>query len=261
MTFAAHRSSTARHLLLRAAAGDSFPADLVAALVRENVRRGWLRATGILDDVECLPALPAGEADGTAGSRTLPGPVHVLHLDAPLDADVSDAEPVWRCIVAFQGDRGVETQGVQIVRARIRTMEALVTVLEDAVVARTWAAAIEASARPEGPPSAATSPGASLRGGGSAGPPATTGAFAMPPRPVRAAAPDVDAPVPEAGDTVEHFAFGPGDVVKSDGDRLHIRVAKDGRIREIALEMLRVTPLGAPEDPPGTRHFKLERRL
>ena len=48
-------------------------------------------------------------------------------------------------------------------------------------------------------------------------------------------------PVPEAGDVVDHFAFGRCDVVKSDGDRLHLRVHKDGRIREIALEMLRVT--------------------
>jgi len=64
--------------------------------------------------------------------------------------------------------------------------------------------------------------------------------------------------VPEAGDVVDHFAFGRCDVVKSDGDRLHLRIHKDGRIREIALEMLRVTLL----DGDGTgRRFKLERRI
>ena len=69
---------------------------------------------------------------------------------------------------------------------------------------------------------------------------------------------DLEAPVPEAGDVVDHFAFGRCDVVKSDGDRLHLRIHKDGRIREIALEMLRVTPL----DDDGTgRRFKLERRI
>jgi hypothetical protein len=47
-------------------------------------------------------------------------------------------------------------------------------------------------------------------------------------------------------------------VVKSDGERLHLRIPKDGRIREIALEMLRVIPL----DSEGTgRLFKLERRI
>jgi hypothetical protein len=64
--------------------------------------------------------------------------------------------------------------------------------------------------------------------------------------------------VPEPGDIVDHFAFGRCDVIKSDGDRLHLRVLKDGRIREIALEMLRVSRL----DDEGTgRRFKLERRL
>jgi hypothetical protein len=70
---------------------------------------------------------------------------------------------------------------------------------------------------------------------------------------------DLDTPSPEAGDFVEHFAFGPCEVLKSDGDRLHLRVRKDGRIREIALEMLRVSRLPDGEDP--KRRFKLERRM
>ena len=64
---------------------------------------------------------------------------------------------------------------------------------------------------------------------------------------------------PEQGDSVEHFAFGRSDVVKSDGDRLHLKVHKDGRIREIALGMLKVTRI--PDDDAGRRHFKLERRM
>ena len=52
---------------------------------------------------------------------------------------------------------------------------------------------------------------------------------------------------------------GRADVVKSDGDRLHLRVYKDGRIREIALEMLRVSRL--PDADDGKRRYKLERRL
>jgi hypothetical protein len=58
---------------------------------------------------------------------------------------------------------------------------------------------------------------------------------------------------------VDHFAFGHCDVLKSDGDRLHLKVHKDGRIREIALEMLRVAPLG--DDASGKRRFKLERKI
>ena len=33
--------------------------------------------------------------------------------------------------------------------------------------------------------------------------------------------------------------------MKSDGDRLHVRLGKDQRIKEIALEMLKVSPLPA----------------
>jgi hypothetical protein len=95
---------------------------------------------------------------------------------------------------------------------------------------------------------------------------ATGAAVAMPQRPARRGPDQVDAPVPEAGDVVDHFAFGRCDVVKSDGERLHLRIHKDGRIREIALEMLRVTPINveanveADADGTGPR-FKLERRI
>ena len=59
---------------------------------------------------------------------------------------------------------------------------------------------------------------------------------------------------------MQHFAFGKCEVMKSDGDRLHLRVGKEGRVREIALEMLRVVPLDA--DPTvRPRHFRLDRRL
>ncbi len=80
----------------------------------------------------------------------------------------------------------------------------------------------------------------------------------MPQRPPRPPT-DFDTLYPEPGDAVEHFAFGSAEVLRSDGDRLHLRVHKDGRIREIALEMLRVTRLPDTED--GKRHFRLERRM
>ena len=57
-----------------------------------------------------------------------------------------------------------------------------------------------------------------------------------------------------------HFAFGRCEVVTSDGDRLHLRLGKDGRVKEIALEMLKVTPLAPVEGATG-KHFKLDRKL
>ncbi|MBX3264832.1 MAG: hypothetical protein KF782_34490, partial [Labilithrix sp.] len=84
---------------------------------------------------------------------------------------------------------------------------------------------------------------------------------ALPLRPVRPPEPEEEEQiVPEAGDVVEHFAFGRCEVIKSDGDRLHLRLGKDGRIKEIALEMLKVTPLPPAPDATGN-HFKLDRKL
>ena len=59
-------------------------------------------------------------------------------------------------------------------------------------------------------------------------------------------------------DTVMHFAFGECTVIGSDGDRIRLRQDKDGRVREVALTMLRIETVTA--GPSGARHFKLHRK-
>ena len=188
--------------------------------------------------------------------RPVAGLLYLLHLDMPIAAAEGDVrESAWRGIVAFEGGSGYQTLGAEILRARIKSLHALVTVSDDLAAASAWSAAIEASARSE----ATGAPAGAPKTLGATGTPA--GAAPMPPRPLRPSV-NLDAIAPEAGDTVDHFAFGRGDVLRSDGERLHVRVHKDGRVREIALEMLRVTPLDrSSTDAPGTRHFKLERRV
>jgi hypothetical protein len=74
----------------------------------------------------------------------------------------------------------------------------------------------------------------------------------------REAVEEVDVPSPEAGDLVDHFAFGLCEVVTSDGDRLKIRDAKQpGRIREVSMTMLNVLE---PTESEGKRLFRLARR-
>jgi hypothetical protein len=188
-----------------------------------------------------------------------------------------------RALLARETDRGLETLAGEIASARTVALEVLVTALDDLALERTlddaagvwllgtrsssapaprpqrpqpaappaaWSSALEASEHADREPPRAR-PTATISTNTSSAP--------IPQRPVRPAAPEQEGPFPEPGDSVEHFAFGRADVVKSDGDRLHVKIHKDGRIKEIALEMLRVSRLDDGEG--GKRRFKLERRI
>jgi predicted DNA-binding protein with PD1-like motif len=63
---------------------------------------------------------------------------------------------------------------------------------------------------------------------------------------------------PEVGDLVAHFHFGECSVLSSDGDRIRLRQERDGRVREVALTMLRIEP--PTTDEAGRRHFRLTRK-
>lgn len=299
MTWTIHPSESARHLVLRASGGEVLPDALAAKLRDERVACGWLRASGVLMDVE-LRAFDAGL--GTLGTtRRVSGLVHVLALEGSIGLIDGAPSMSLRALLARETDRGLETLAGEIRHARTVALEVLVTALDDLALERSldasagvwllgasahghaagavaalpdgpgagataWSAALEESGRVEreparppraAPPAAGSSPSAAAAQASGRSWEAAGGA-PMPARPPRPEV-DFDAPFPEPGDAVEHFAFGPCDVLKSDGDRLHLRVHKDGRIREIATEMLRVSRMPDAED--GKRRFKLERRL
>jgi len=288
VTVRVHRSERARHLVLRLSAGEVLPDSLGATLRDEQVTSGWLRASGVLADIDLRAFDP--ELGGLGRSRRIAGPVHVVALEGGVG--LADGEPSvsLRALIAREGDRGLETLAGEIVSANVVALEVFVTVLEDAPLERgldpsagVWlfgsagAAGGTAPARPlrsapqapaarPQPPAAWSSalaaseepaPEPAPHGRERSSPSRTGTGPAVPQRPARPA-PDLDTLVPEVGDSVDHFAFGRCDVLRSEGDRLHLKVHKDGRIREIALEMLRVTRL---EDSGPKRRFKLERRM
>jgi predicted DNA-binding protein with PD1-like motif len=272
-------SAASRHLVLRASAGETIPDALSAKLREERVSCGWLRASGVLTDVE-LRAFD-GELGTLGSTRRIAGPVHVLALEGAIGLSAGEPSFSLRALLARETDRGLETLAGEIAVARTVALEVVVTALDDLALERAldpaagvwllgspsasagyrpaparpatpaappaWSSALEASDHVEGEPRARTA--------------ATASASASMPTPPRLARPgvDLDSPTPEAGDSVDHFAFGRADVVKSDGDRLHLRVHKDGRIREIALQMLRVTRM--PDGDDGKHKYRLERRL
>jgi predicted DNA-binding protein with PD1-like motif len=273
-----HRSTQSRHLLLRVSAGEIIPDALATALRAEQVTCGWLRGSGVLADVE-LRSYDA-QLGALSNARRIDGPVHVLSLDGSIGVSEGEVSLSLRALLSRETDSGLEALSGEIGIARTVALEVFVTSLDDLALQRSlddaagvwllgplpeggqarqpaaksaptaWSGALDASDRADRDPrprGAPTQPG-----------PAGTAMPARPPRPAHANS-EIDVPFPEPGDAVDHFAFGPCDILKSDGDRLHLKVHKGGRVREIALGMLRVTRLPDAED--GRRRFKLERRM
>jgi len=248
--------SNARHLLVRYGEG-RLPETLLVSLRDEVVLSGWLRGTGVLADVVL------------SGGRRLGGQWQAVVLDANLGFSGGDVTARIRAVLTRETDTGIETVAGEITESRIVSFEALITALDEV--------STQAQAPAPAPPPApapAPAPAPSLA---SAPPPAVAPAptptqqprpsptFSLQnPIPARikpaAKAEEADQPVPEPGDLVEHFAFGRCEVVKSEGDRLHVRLGKDGRIKEIALEMLKVTALPPVEGATGN-HYRLDRRM
>lgn len=233
-------SDRARHLLVSAEAGEALPQALTAALREAGVSSGWVRASGVLVELEL---------QGESGTRKISGAVQAVAVEGSLRSGAV----TLRGVFAREGDGGMQTLAGEIASARVVAFDALVIAFDGegarateeprAKEATTWADATspveEPKRRVETPPS--------------------PGAGGIPQRIAKPVREEVEQIIPEPGDAVEHFAFGPCDVLKSDGDRLHLKVHKDQRIREIALEMLRVTPLQS--DDPSRRKFRLDRKL
>lgn len=285
---------SSRHLLLRLAEA-RLPDAILGALRDEVVLAGWMRASGVLADVQIRAY--DGRLRGHGPPRKLAGPIQVISLEGSIGLANGDVTCGLRAVLARETESGLETIAGEIVEARVVAAEVIITALDDVTATRTldaagvwlldpsgggnaarpaapaapapapappppapapaatWAEATKAAATPEPePPKPAPPPPAAPK------PSATYSAAAMPPRPVKPQTVDDNTVYPEQGDAVEHFAFGRCEVVKSDGDRLHIRLGKDGRIKEISTDMLKITEL-EPEPGSTTKRFKLDRKL
>jgi predicted DNA-binding protein with PD1-like motif len=276
-----HTSEKVRHLVLRAQSGEMLPEALVRELRDQAVACGWIRASGVLADVELRAFRSEGGASGALGRpRRIDGPVHVLSLESSVGLHEGDVSVGMRAVLARESDRGLETITGEIVAARVIALEVMVTAFDDLALPRAldaqasvWligeggaVAAGEKARAPAADPawSAAAAASSEVEPPRRAPAPATSqGSMQQAPMPQRIVRPqstvvEETQMVPEAGAIVDHFAFGRCEVLKSDGDRMHLRLAKDQRVKEIALEMLKVTPL---PDEDGKPRFRLDRRL
>jgi predicted DNA-binding protein with PD1-like motif len=267
-------------VFFRLNSGDALPDALVARLREAGVATGTLRGHGVLEHVELRTFQP--QTRTFSATRAISGAVHAITIDGTIGLSEGTPQVVLRAVLSRETDAGVETLSGVVASARVVALEVIVTSAQDLALplvhdGRAGIALLADSGGASPSPPRADSPRPpvaqpSAPSGGWADAVATSSAQpalkpfsgsnlpAKPPaRPVVEST-DADQVFPEPGDEVEHFAFGKCEIVRSDGDRLHLKVGKDGRIREIALEMLKVTLLD--EDPNARpRHFKLDRRL
>ena len=229
------------------------PERLPDALSRFGSSQAWLRGGGTVADV----VLRCIKPDGGLSDRHFSGTAQLISLEAYRLGSTVSAPSV---VIAREAEGGLETLAGTLVEARVVDVTLLVVDLAPSatVQAATAPAATAPAPAPvvrETPPAA---PAVTPRVGEA--PREALGLSSpMPQRPARRT--ESDAPgtvVPDAGDVVEHFAFGMCDVLKTDGDRIHLRVQKDQRIKEIAPEMLRIVAIDLEGTP---RRFRLERKL
>lgn len=207
--------------------------DLQAALAERP--HAWITAVGEVADVE----LSAPGAEGVTDSK-LRGVWTLASLMGP------GAGPYW-VVLSRSSDTGIQVAAGQLKRATSRGVHVFGSEADAAVPVES--AAAPARAQPTSPRTAAPDAPAEPAW-------AAQAQAATPPR--AAADDDDDDRWPDAGDLVEHFAFGLCDVLMASDDRLKIRDKNGpGRIREIRAEVLRVHP---PVAKDGKRLFKLERK-
>jgi hypothetical protein len=198
---------------------------------------GWVAAVGHVDSVEIRVA-----GEGADVRKQLRGRLTLAQLSGPYGgpyfATLSRHSSVGAELVAGQL-LGARSAGVT---ATLWTAQGSVRELVDAAPERGETSAVEAPK-----PVAAAAP--SGAGGWAAAAQAAAANLAEE---------EVEPARPERGDLVRHFAFGLCEVLQDTGDRLKLRdVQGGGRIREIAVDMLEISP---PTEQNGKRVFKLSRK-
>jgi hypothetical protein len=203
----------------------------------------WLQASGHVEGVELR--LPGEATDVT---RLLRGRLVLVSLQGPSGGPFTAA-------LARHSDAGIELLGGVLTRARSQGVSLFIQPASAAA-----APPREAAARREtvvvAPPS--STPGPATQAAPVPESPPPTRSWAEVAAASDAAEEEEGDLLPERGDLVDHFAFGLCEVVKANGDRLHLRdVRGAGRIREVVVSALRVMP---PHRVNDKRCFRLQRR-
>jgi hypothetical protein len=197
---------------------------------------GWVAAVGHVDSVEIRVA-----GEGADVRKQLRGRLTLAQLSGPYGGP-------YFATLSRHSSLGSELVAGQLLAAR-----------SAGVTATLWTAQGSVRELVDAAPERAETPVASSPKAASPAAPAASGWAAA----AQAAAADLaeeeaEPERPARGDLVRHFAFGLCEVLQDTGDRLKLRdVHGSGRIREIALDMLEISP---PIEQNGKRVFKLSRK-
>jgi len=197
---------------------------------------GWVAAVGHVDSVEIRVA-----GEGADVRKQLRGRLTLAQLSGPYGGP-------YFATLSRHSSLGSELVAGQLLGAR-----------SAGVTATLWTAQGSVRELVDAAPERAEAPAAPSPKAASAAAPAASGWAAA----AHAAAADLaeeeaEPERPARGDLVRHFAFGLCEVLQDTGDRLKLRdVHGSGRIREIALDMLEISP---PIEQNGKRVFKLSRK-
>lgn len=205
---------------------------------------GWVAAVGHVDSVELRVA-----GEGADVRKQLRGRLTLAQLSGPFGGP-------YFATLSRHTSTGSELVAGQLLAARsaavtatLWTAQGSVRELVDAAPPRAEAAA--ATADKPAPVAAAASAAPAPAAAGWAAAAAAAAAANQEDE-------DDEPQRPQRGDLVRHFAFGLCEVLQETGDRLKLRDTHGpGRIREIALDMLEISP---PTEHNGKRTFKLSRK-
>lgn len=252
--------------------GGELPGALVQACQARGIHAAVVHAGGVVQDAVLRSFDP--EVRGLGAPRNVPGNIGLVSLDGSFGPDEGGPSLGQRVVLSRESGGTSATYAGELVSARVVVLEVFVTPIAGLARRAAPEFGVTLADHAASPSAAGSVPIASEPGYDELArtdetpilPPVAAPAAARPsiapaqiPKPIRrAAVAEVDEVFPETGDVIDHFAFGTCEVVMSDGDRLHIKLTKDGRIKEIALSILRVTEL-PPRD--GKRAFKLERKI
>lgn len=283
-------SKRVRHLVLHVERGEELPVALIRALHDAEAKAASITGVGIVEAIE----LASIDSRGKSFTHRIDTPTVLVSLVGNVAVEDGATNVHLYATLARQTDVGPQAIAGHVRWARAAAMDLIVTVFDDLVLERltddqgfssTLVATTRATAsvarsvtsvtvvaeEPQRVPAAAVvTPPPAAREPIVTPPPAapkpvvkeaeveTRPALAPP---ARAAKPEEDPNeiYPEMNDLVNHFSFGDCEVVSSDGERIRLRQIKDGRVREVSLEMLKIERHTI--DPvTNQRSFKLSRK-